>query len=601
MEEQHTGKFERLKAVAHEAPEKSGVYIMRDPDGKVIYIGKAKTLRNRLSSYFTGRKDIKTRTLVSHIDQIEYIVTKDEYEALLLENNLIKQHSPRYNINLKDGKTYPMIRVTAEDFPRVFRTRRMIPDGSLYFGPYPAVQTIDTYLKLIEDLFPLRRCRQLKKRSSPCMYYHIGKCSAPCAGKVGKEEYAKTVARVVALLEGKTDELLAWLKTEMESAAAKLQFERAASLRDSRDALAAFKPENQVFDFDQEDRDYIAWADEGPLVSITVFQMRQGRLTGRDLFRARSAAAEDETVADFILSYYSPAHLPPPKIFLAKGFETDLVSEYLDRELGSRVVFADGGSESLERRHQASLALATQNAREDIIRRLREGGDPEAVEALRRELSLSVLPTRIEGFDIAQLNGKFPVASLVSFENGVPDKKNYRYFRLKSLGGKIDDFASMREAVSRRYLRLVNEEADLPDLILIDGGIGQVNAAAEVLTLLELDIPIVGLAKREEELYFPDSSKPLVLPRHSPALRLLQRVRDETHRFATGLNQRLRSKTLKLETLEGIEGIGPSRAKKLITLYGSVEAIGQAPAEEVAERGSIPLSLAERIREKLNP
>jgi excinuclease ABC subunit C len=388
----------------------------------------------------------------------------------------------------------------------------------------------------------------------------------------------------------------------MEKAAANLQFEKAAALRDSRDALAAFKPENQAIDFDQEDRDYIAWADEGPLVSVAVFQMRQGRLTGRDLFRARSAADEEETVTEFILNYYSPAHLPPPKIFLAKNLETDLVTAYLDRELHSQVVFAGGGGdvgESLEKRHQASLALASQNAREDIIRRLREGGDPEAVEALRRDLSLSTLPLRIEGFDIAQLNGKFPVASLVSFSNGVPDKKNYRYFRLKSLGGKIDDFASMREAVSRRYVRLSNEKADLPDLILIDGGIGQVNAAHGVLQLLELDIPVVGLAKRDEEIYFPNTAKPLVLPKHSPSLRLLQRVRDETHRFGTGLNQRLRSKTLKLETLEGVEGIGPARAKKLMVSYGSIEAIAQSRAEEVAERGGLPLSLAERVVDRL--
>jgi excinuclease ABC subunit C len=598
MGEADTGKLGRLKAVARAAPLESGVYIMRDGDSKIVYIGKAKVLRNRLSSYFTGKKDVKTRVLVSRIDQIEYIVTRDEYEALLLENTLIKQHSPRYNINLKDGKTYPVIRVTGEEFPRVFRTRRVVQDGSTYFGPFPSAQTVDTYLKLIEELFPLRKCFRLRKRESPCMYYHIGRCSGPCAGKITKEAYAETISQVTDLLSGQTDALLAKLEAAMAQASAELRFERAASLRDSIQAINSFKPENEVFDFDQADRDYIAWADDGPMVSFVAIQMRAGRMSGRDVFRSRSAADEEETVHDFLLSYYGKGRPPPPAVYLEKQVPVDLVLDWFKRELGADAAFP----RPTEKRHQAAIAMAGQNAREDIVRRLREGGDPEAVESLRAVLSLKRPPLRIEGFDIAHLSGLYPVASLISFQNGVPDKKNYRHFRLKSLDGKIDDFESMREAVSRRYSRLLNDKAELPDLVLIDGGIGQVNAVKGVFDLLELDIDIVGLAKRDEELWLPAARKPIVLPRHSPALRLLQRVRDETHRFATGLNQRLRSKEgLKLGRLEAVPGVGPERARELITAFGSMEALMAAEPQFVAEKSGIPYSVAQRVKETLAP
>lgn len=596
MGEGERGKTDRLRLQARQAPLESGVYLMKDADGRIIYVGKAKALRNRLSSYFSGTKELKTRHLVSRIDQIEYIVTKDEYEALLLENTLIKQHSPRYNINLKDGKTYPVIKVTNEEFPRVYRTRRVVDDGARYYGPFPSAQTVDGYLKLIDDLFPLRRCKRMRARSSPCMYYHIGKCPGPCAGKIDKRGYARIVKGITDLLEGKIDALLADIDRRMAKEAAELRFEKAAALRDARAALLTFQPENQVVDFDPEDRDYLAWAEDGHLVSVAVFQMRGGKLSGRDLFRTRSAAEEAETIQDFLSSYYGPGRLPPPKVFLARPVDLGMVAAYVERELGVSSSFLSPD----EKRHQAVCAMAAQNAREDIARRLREGGDPEGVETLKRELGLPVLPEHIEGFDIAQLSGRYPVASLIVFRNGIPDKKGYRHFRLKSLDGAIDDFESMREAVSRRYSRAANEGAELPDLIMVDGGLGQVNAAKSVLDLLELDIPVVGLAKREEEIYFPGKHEPLALSRHSPGLRLLQRVRDETHRFATGLNQRLRSKALKLVRLESLDGVGPARARNLIMAFGSLEALAEQKAESVAERARLPLEVARRVIDRLN-
>jgi excinuclease ABC subunit C len=601
MPEADTGKLGRLKAVARSAPASSGVYVMRDGDGKIIYIGKAKTLRDRLSSYFTGQKDVKTRILVSRIEQIEYIVTRDEYEALLLENTLIKQHSPRYNINLKDGKTYPSIRITGEEFPRIFRTRRVVQDGSTYFGPFPGAQAIDAYLKLVERLFPLRRCRKMRKRDSPCMYYHIGRCSAPCAGKISREDYAAIVEKAKKLLGGDVEGLVAELEGRMAEAAGAMRFEAAAELRDSIKAITSFKPENEVYDFDPADRDYIAWASDGPLVSFVAIQMRAGRMSGRDVFRSRSLSDEAETLHDFLLSYYGPDRRPPPSVYIMPGtdsrpLDAALPETWFERELGVKASFPPAD----EKRHTAALALAAQNASEDIARRLREGGDPEAVDALKAELSLARSPLRIEGFDIAHLSGLYPVASLVSFQNGVPDKKNYRHFRLKSLDGKIDDFESMREAVSRRYSRLLNEGGELPDLVMVDGGIGQANAARGVLELLDFDVAVVGLAKRDEELWLPGASAPIVLPRHSPALRLLQRVRDETHRFATGLNQRLRAKALRLERLESVAGVGPARARNIIKAFGSVQALRSAAVEAVAEKAGIPYDVAARVKEALD-
>ncbi len=566
---------------------------MRDSEGMIIYVGKAKILKNRLSSYFTGRKDPKTRLLVSKIASLDWILTETEYEALLLENELIKRNSPKYNINLKDGKSYPVIRITAEEWPRVFRTRRIVDDGSLYFGPFPSAEIIDAYLDLVRRLFPLRRCRRIRKRDTPCMYYHIGRCSAPCAGRIGREEYLAVVEKVRKLLAGETDELLGSLKAQMEAAAASLRFEEAARTRDAQRAIEAFRGESRVVDFDPESRDYVAAALDGSLATFTVFAMRGGRLAGRDLFRSRAFGTPDEAVLDFLTTYYSADRPPPPRIYLRDPRGLDLAREYFRRELKAETDLAAPE----DRRHEAALAMAEHNAREDLAKRRRETGDVEALEELRRALDLEVLPARIEGFDIAHLSGKHTVASLISFSNGVPDKKNYRYFRIRSLEGKVDDFAALREAVGRRYTGLLNEGEDLPDLILVDGGIGQVNAVQEILDALEAEVPLAGLAKENEEIWLPGAEGPVVLPKDSPALRVLVAVRDETHRFATGLNQRLRGKTLRLSALEAAEGVGPARAARILTALGSLEAVAEAEPGYIAQAARVPGKVAEAARE----
>ena len=600
----------KLKTAALDAPSEPGVYIMKDEDGHIIYVGKAKSLKNRVKSYFSGEKDIKTATLMKHIRSFETIIVPSEYEALLLENTLIKQHSPKYNINLKDGKSYPVIRITHEDFPRIFRTRRVIHDQSRYFGPFPDGQAVNAMIDLIDKLFPLRKCKKIRK-SGPCMYYHIGRCMAPCCGKISIEDYAQHIQRVVKLLSGATDALIIDLTSKMHEAARILQFEQAAQIRNTIQAIENLAGEaNSVEDLNPEDRDYIAWAAEGVLATFTVFSMRGGKMTGRDLFRTRSAAEEIDSLEMFITSYYEPAKPPPVKIYI----QSIVSHRSRDAQNSEEIKSEDVSYSSLknwfnekfnyqpelifpdEKHHCAILAMAKHNAAEDLRKRLKERGAGPALDELMRVLDLDARPERIEGFDIAQLDGKHPVASLISFKNGIPDKKNYRYFKLRTVIGIVDDFAAMREAVSRRYTRQIREGKDLPDLILIDGGIGQVNAAKGVLDDLGIDCGIAGLAKREEEIWLPEAKEPIVLPRQSEALKVLQYVRDESHRFATGLNQKLRSKDLFFPILESVEGIGEKRAIAIMKAYESLANIAAAEPKEMAQRCRISEDAARAVR-----
>ncbi len=568
----------------------------RNPQGTVIYVGKAKNLKNRLSSYFSGSKDIKTRLLISRAQSIEYITTANEYEAFLLENNLIKKYSPRYNISLKDGKSYPVLRVTNEKFPRVFKTRQMIQDGSLYFGPFPDVTALDTFIDTLYKLYPLRHCKQFKERDYPCLYYHIGRCKAPCCKKIDKDSYNAYIGEISELLEGKGKETEEKLEREMKAAAAELNFEKAARIRDGLKALMIMQNQNVVEDFSSEDRDYIAFWREGELASFTALKIRDGRVQGRDNFRVTSLNEDDEILPEFIAAYYGDDDELPPAIYVPSQGGLESMERWLKEKFGekTKIVLVTDGMEGAAR-HKAAIEMARQNAHEDIIRRMRERGDMPALQELKEELGLKSLPVRIEGFDIAHIGGKFPVASLISFYNGNPDKKNYRYFRLKTTNGIIDDFASMREAATRRYTRLLNEGADLPDLILIDGGIGQVNAVEGVLRALDLDIPVAGLAKRDEEIYKPGDSTPITLPKRSDALRLLQRVRDETHRFATSRNQRLRTKENVVSAFAALPGIGAKRERILTQKFMTIENLAAAQEADVAQALGIKAQAAAEI------
>jgi excinuclease ABC subunit C len=583
-----------LKEQASQAPTDAGCYIMRDEHGAIIYVGKAKVLRNRLQSYFSGVKDIKTTVLMRTARSIETIIVSNEYEALLLENTLIKQHSPKYNINLKDGKSYPVIRISAGEFPKIFKTRFIVEDGSRYFGPFPNVHAVDALLNMLSKTFPIRKCKTFRKRDAPCLYFHIGQCKAPCCGSITSDEYGQYIERIAKLLEGDTSPRVIELTKKMHEAAKKLSFEKAAQYRNTIDAINQLTTVNSVVDFDTDSRDYIAEASEGVLTSWTVFSMRGGKLTNRELYRAKSAADTNDSLETFIVSYYAPGNPPPAKIFVEAPI-FDHVQEYFVRQFN----MAPEIEVPNDKRHSAALMMAKQNAAEDLRKRIKERGGGAALDELKAALNLQKRPERIEGFDIAQLDGKHPVASLVSFHNGIPDKKNYRTFKLRSVIGIVDDFASMREAVRRRYTRLLAENKELPDMILIDGGIGQVNAAKGVLDELSIHCDIAGLAKRDEEIWMPQReapAKPIKLSKDSEALKVLQAVRDETHRFATGLNQRLRSKDLSLGSLESVEGIGKKRAALLLKEFGSLKNIAAAEAKEIQTRCAISPALAKTVR-----
>lgn len=585
-----------MRQTALKAPVSSGVYLWRNPQGTVIYVGKAKNLKNRLSSYFSGHKEIKTRILISRAQSIEYITTANEYEAFLLENNLIKKYAPRYNIDLKDGKSYPVLRITNDKFPRLFKTRQMIQDGSLYFGPFPDVAALDTFIDTLYKLYPLRQCKQFKERDYPCLYYHIGRCKAPCCGKIDKDSYNAYIGEISELLEGKGKETEEKLSKEMKAAAAALNFEKAARIRDGLKAMMIMQNQNIVEDFSAEDRDYIAFWREGELASFTVLKIREGKVQGRDNYRVTSLNEDEELLPEFINAYYTEDSELPPAIYVPTQEGLDFMERWFKERFTTqtKIVLVAEPMENYKR-HKAALDMAQQNAHEDIIRRLRERGDVPALQELKEQLGLKNLPVRIEGFDIAHIGGKFPVASLISFYNGNPDKKNYRYFRLKTTNGIIDDFASMREAATRRYTRLLNEGAELPDLILIDGGIGQVNAVEGVLRALDLDIPVAGLAKRDEEIYKPGDSTPITLPKRSDALRLLQRVRDETHRFATSRNQRLRTKENVVSAFAALPGIGAKRERILTQKFMTIENLAAAQEADIAQALGIKAQAAADI------
>lgn len=599
---------EHLHETALKAPQSSGVYLWRNPEETVIYVGKAKNLKNRLCSYFSGQQSVKTKLLISHAHSIEYITTANEYEALLLENNLIKKYNPRYNICLKDGKSYPVLRITKEDYPKIFKTRRILQDGSTYFGPFPDVYALDTFIENIFKLYPLRHCRTLRKRDTPCLYYHMKQCKAPCCNKISKQSYNEFIGEIQRLLEGKGEETVSKITEEMKQAASDLNFEKAARLRDALKALMVLQNQNIVESFDSEDRDYIAYWSEGELVSFTVLKIRQGKLLGRENFRAQSLNDDEDLIGEFMAVYYEDSVSIPPTVYIPQTQEYEHISRWLteEKKVDSKifVILTEHSAEKSEIPSQmvtslprdiAALQMAKQNAHEDIIRRLRDRGDTPAMEELKSLLNLPTLPIRIEGFDIAHIGGKFPVASLISFYNGNPDKKNYRYFRLKNTNGIIDDFESMREATSRRYTRLINEQADLPDLIMIDGGIGQVNAVESVLRSLNLDIPIVGLAEKNEDLYLPGNSTPIQLPKRSDGLRLLQRVRDECHRFATSRNQQLRTKENTKSIFLEIPGIGEKRALSLQRKFTTLENLANAEESAIAQCLHVKAEEASRI------
>ena len=596
-----------LPRLARDLPRAPGVYLLKDRKGAVLYVGKSKNLRARVATYFqsgagTGR-DIKTEVMASKVADFEVIVTRNEFEALLLENTLIKDRKPRYNINLKDGKSYPVIRLTNEQFPKAFRTRTMVLDGSEYFGPFPKVNQIDIYLALIDKLFPLRkRGTVFKERDQPCLNFHIGRCAAPCVGNIDPEEYQQRVAAVRKLLTGKSADLLRELRARMEREATALRFEKAAALRDQIRAISEVTDSDQnVVDFSREARDYVGCHRDGDHYTVALFQFRHGQLLGKERFRLLDSAPPEEVMPSFLLQFYAGVQTRPRTVFVRlPPAAAQVLQNALDQALSAPAEAAPHGRRParLEVRvpqrgkHVRFLRMAEHNAlvEWESGEKKRAGRDArfQVLDELRDALQLDAVPRRIEAFDISHLEGSDAVASLVVFVDGRPEKQSYRHFRLRSLDGKVDDYAAMREVVARRYTRAVNDNRALPDLVLVDGGKGQVSAATKVLRALELgSVPVAGLAKRNEQVFVPGRSTPVALPDGSAALRLLQAARDESHRFANSFNRRLRGKRVSVSMLEAVHGIGRVRSRRLLEAFGSVSAMLAAPPETIAARAGV--------------
>ena len=609
-------------------PERPGVYIYRSSDRTVIYVGKAVVLRNRVRSYFQANRDPKTRRLVSEIADLEWIVTDTELEALILENELIKRHRPRFNVRLKDDKTYPYIKLHwNEDFPKVTIVRRMERDGGRYYGPFTSAYAVRQTLDVLRRVFPYLDCtREITGRDpKPCLYYHIKRCAGPCIGAVDREGYRQVIAGLGAFLEGDSEAVLAQLTARMQAAAENLQFERAALLRDQIRAATQIVARQKVVSGAQEDEDVIAFAQDARTgeACVQVFFIRRGKLIGRENFVLEGVEPDTngEMMSAFVKQFYDEAAFVPPSIVLQKDLdERTIIEQWLrGRRSGQKVVLTvptEGPKFDL-------LQLATENAAATLTSLQAQwqadtNRQTEALAQIQDALGLADPPGRIECFDISTLQGTHTVGSMVVFAKGAPDKGDYRRFNIKGRGsqGEPDDFASMREVLRRRFRRAVEEAvADpgskarksdeswkrLPDLLIVDGGKGQLSVAVEVLAEYGLTevVPVAGLAKQREELFLPGRPDSILLPASSQGLFLVQRIRDEAHRFAITAHRAQRSKTAVASALDAVPGIGPARRKALLKHFGSLEAVREASVEELAAVPGMTPAAAQSVREGL--
>lgn len=580
-------------------PDKPGVYLMHDAEGKVIYVGKAVVLKNRVRSYFRNLASHtpKVKAMVAKIAEIETIVTSSEVEALILECNLIKKYRPRYNISLKDDKTYPYLKVTLqEDFPRLYMTRRLLRDGSKYYGPYADAGAMHATVKLLRSMFPLRTCRKMNP-DRPCLNYHIKRCLAPCAGYVSKEEYGQMIKSVCMVLDGRTTELERDLKQRMQAAAEDYAFEEAARLRDQLQAVERLNESQKAVTNNGGDMDIIGFAQDMTGNCLQIFFVRKGKLIGRDNFFLQDGGeAQQEVLTAFIKQYYNDATFIPREIVLPQlpeAEEQQLIEAWLSGKAERKVeLFVPQRGVKRE-----LLQLANDNALKLLSERLRKGSlslknDEQAAEELQQALGLEHSLERMDCFDISHTQGSETVASMVVFRKGSISKKDYRKYKIVSAEGKPDDFKSMQEVVYRRY----KDYEDLPNLVVIDGGKGQLSSALEVIRGLGLaDLPVVGLAKREEEIFIPHQSTSILLDRDSAALHLIQRIRDEAHRFAITFHRKLRGKRNLVSVLDHVEGIGPKRRQALWKAFKTLEAMKAASVEELAAVEGMNTAVAQTL------
>ena len=674
--ERAPGFDERLRAL----PGTPGVYIMHNRAGHIIYVGKAISLKNRVRTYFGSLKGQapKVWRMVNEVYDFEYILTDTELEALILENQLIKKHRPQYNIRLKDDKTYPYIKVTLqEDWPRVIPTRRVLEDGAAYFGPYPGMGTVYATIDLLDKLFPFRTCDKeiTGKDARPCVEYFIHRCLGPCAGLSDKVSYDRAISQVVLFLQGKQDSIIKGLRREMDEASESLAFERAAVFRDRIKALERVHEEQKVFSTTKVDEDVIAFARRDGEALVQVFFIRGGKLLGREHYMLENTTESEsgEILESFISQFYQDASYVPPKLLLQHEVsDAEVIQTWLREKRGSKVAI------SVPQRGEKKdlVEMAARNATETLEQlRLRWLSDEQkaiaALTELQKVLGLSVWPQRIECYDVAHLQGTDTAGAMVVFEQGTPQKKEYRRFQIKTSAN--NDYMSMKEMLSRRFRRAAVEHATveregalaaardgehdeptpgdsfealaqieeehndgdvslgdtvaemaeksrsgqgasgngsdstnwtgwavLPDLVVIDGGKGQLSAAQEVMQEVHLlDVPMIALAKRDEEIFLPGRTEPILLERRSEALRLLQRIRDEAHRFSNTYNKKLGAKRVTKGKLDSVPGIGPKRKKALMRQFGSVKAIREASLEELLKVPGMDRAAAESLKEKL--
>jgi excinuclease ABC subunit C len=602
---------EQLKQI----PTSPGVYLMKDAEGNILYVGKAANLHHRVRSYFgTGQKlSPKLERMVARVSDFDFFVTTSEQEALILELNLIKRHRPRYNVRLKDDKTFPYLKIDInEDWPRVHITRRLEKNGGRYFGPFASAKSVRQTLKVLKGIFPFRSCRKSITGTDlrPCLEYHIHHCLGPCIGIVSKEEYTEVIKQVILFLEGKREMVVQELQGKMEKAAEALDFEKASLLRDQIQAIDRVIEGQRIATTISGEQDVIAFANDRDQAYVQVFFIRSSKLIGRESFVLQGARSEEpgQIMTNFIKQFYASAPYIPPLLLLQYPVEDrTIIESWLQSKRGAKVhiqVPRRGNKKQLVR-------IVAKNAQQGMEQlRVKQLATPTALAAalaeIKRELHLPRLPSRMEGYDISNIQGTVAVGSMVVFEEGKPKPSHYRRFRIKTVSG-ANDYAMLQEVVKRRFKRSLKSDAStpntwaiLPDLVLIDGGKGQLNSVLAAMREVGVgSVATASLAKENEEIFVPQKREPIILPRSSPGLQLLQRLRDEAHRFALGYHQKIRKRQTFASALDTIPGIGPKRKRALLKQFGSVQAIREAPLEELAATRGMSKHLAQKVKEHL--
>jgi len=596
-------------------PTSPGVYLMRDAKGNILYVGKASDLHHRVRSYFgEGQKLIpKLKRLTALVDDIDFLVTNSEQEALILESNLIKRYRPRYNVRLKDDKTFPYLKIDPkDDWPRVFITRRLEEDGGHYFGPFASAKSVRQTLKVIKGIFPFRSCSKSITGTDPrpCLEYHIHNCLGPCINAVSKQEYAEVINQIILFLKGKQETVVQELESKMKKAAEALDFEKAALLRDQIQAVKRVIEEQKSASTVRGEQDVIAFASDKDQAHVQIFFIRSGKLIGRESFVLNGTSSEEpqKIMSSFIKQFYNSSPYIPSLLLLQHPVEDKTVIEdWLRSKRGARVhiqVPRRGNKKQL-------VEIVAKNARQALEQlKIRQLSAPAALSAalaeIKRELHLPRLPSRMEGYDISNIQGMAAVGSMVVFEKGKPKPAHYRRFRIKTVP-QANDYAMLQEVFRRRFKRSLKSDtltpdswSSLADLVLIDGGRGQLNAALSVLREMGVEsVPTASLAKENEEVFIPQETEPITFPRNSPGLQLLQRLRDEAHRFALDYHHKIHERETFTSTLDTISGIGPQRKRSLLQRFGSVQAIGKASIEELTTTKGISTNIAKRIKELL--